>query len=303
MLLYSEFKDVVNESFDVHNMNVNSRKLTVGQMTYKFKQLGYKFYGYVKLEQKRYNAVDTIDFSTSIPEDIRTLAHKFASTTTQNVKDTYLPCSPDLVGLDVNVWGGDDDISIDDFNELIHSAEKESIEKATNKSGDTTFYVFFNNPKKYFYYIAISDINEYNAFLELYAKVKVSGEDMVRAELEERAKRIQDDWEADRKEQEAIQAKQKKEEDENAEREKELTDRQEALKAYVDENKDKFKEIKNSTELPEDFVEYSHYDELITPSIYDDATMWRYVCNQDYTQLYKYKIIVSYSKSGTYWGD
>lgn len=302
MLLYSEYKETVNESFDVHNMNINSRKLTVGQMTYKFKQLGYKFYGYVKLSQRHYNSFDDIGLRTAIPEDIRKLAYKFASSTTPNVKDTYLPCSPDLDGINIDVWGGDDDISTEDFNKLIHSGENESIEKATNKTGDTTFYVFFNNQKKYFYYIAISGIREYDAFLELYVKMKVSGEDMVRTELEERAKLIQADWEASRKEKEAKQAAQKKEAEGKDEQEKEIVARREALKEYVDKNKDKFKEIKSYTDLPDDFVEYSHYDELISIGRYDDTEKLRYVCNQDYTQLYKYKI-TNYGKSGTYWGD
>ena len=70
-------EEFLDESFDAKGMKVNSRNLTVGQIAYKFKQLGYKCYGYIKTSHKRYNNFDYVEFGEALPEDIRSMAYKY----------------------------------------------------------------------------------------------------------------------------------------------------------------------------------------------------------------------------------
>lgn len=290
-------EEPLDESFDAKSMKINSRNLTVGQMAYKFKQLGYKCYGYIKTDHKRYNNFDYVNFGKALPEDIRSMAYKYG-------KKIGLSYTPSMSDADLNIWGRDEGVKFTDIEAILKQDTKEGVEKATNKDGSDTYYVFFNNAAKYFYFICTySPERTQMAYIELYVKVKKDGVDVVRKELEE----IRDADEADtRKRQEEYEIK-RKEEDEHRrlkEAEKEaIRKKTEELENYVEDNEDKFIEVKNTKELPAEFEEYASFDKIIEYGRYDDAKAMRYVCNQDYSMLYKYRVHLSWARPGTYWGD
>lgn len=292
-----ELLDEIDESFDAKGMKVNSRNLTVGQMAYKFKQLGYKCYGYIKTDHKRYNNFDYVNFGKALPEDIRSMAYKYG-------KKIGLSYTPSMSDADLNVWGYDEGVKFADIEAILKQDTKEGVEKATNKDGSDTYYVFFNNAAKYFYFICARNPEpEHNAYIELYVKVKKDGVDVIRKELEE----VRDIEEAAaRKRQEEYEIKRQEEEEQRRLKESEkaaIRKKTEDLEKYVEANEDKFIEVKNTDEIPAEFEQFASFDKIVERGRYDDAEAMRYVCNQDYTMLYKYYVHLSWAKPGTYWGD
>ena len=77
----------------------------------------------------------------------------------------------------------------------------------------------------------------------------------------------------------------------------------EDLEKYIEVNEDKFIEVKDANEIPAEFEQFASFDKIIEYGRYDDAEAMRYVCNQDYTMLYKYHVHLSWAKPGAYWGD
>lgn len=290
-------EELLDESFDAKGMKVNSRNLTVGQIAYKFKQLGYKCYGYIKTSHKRYNNFDYVELGEALPEDIRSMAYKYG-------KKIGLSYTPSMSDADLDVWGYDDGVEFEDIEAILKQDTKEGVEKATNKDGSDTYYVFFNNAAKYFYFIcAYNPEPEHNAYIELYVKVKKDGVDVVRKELEE----ARDVAEAEaRKRQEEYEIKRTEEEERRHLKEAEkaaIRKKTEDLEKYIETNEDKFIEVKDADEIPAEFEQFASFDKIIEYGRYDDAEAMRYVCNQDYTMLYKYHVHLSWAKPGTYWGD
>lgn len=304
ILTFSMYKQTLSESVDPENLTVDTR-FTVGQMTYKFRGLGYKCYGYIETSHKNHNNFDYVDLADAIPSDILSLAKKYYKSY-GSVKDMYLPAYPDMQDADLNVYGYDEGIEFEDITDILHSDKKENAVIARNKAGDKEFFVMFNNKEKYFYFLRPSESEpEHQAFVDLYIKTRFDGRDAVKKELEERGGVIEADLQAER---EAYAIKKKEEEEKRrlgAKEKAEMKRRDDELAEYAKSNPDKFTLIKHISDLPEDFTKYAEYDEYIdgTRTQYDEYDVMRYVCNDDYSRLYKYKATISDARHGTYWGD
>ena len=174
--------------------------------------------------------------------------------------------------------------------------------------------MLWNNNKKYFYFMTIDESGPRNnsdavAFLELFIKIKTSGIDTVNDEvdelyaqyLEEKAKR--EEKERQRKEEERIQK----------EKEDTYQARVDAIQVDVKENPDNYVEV-DEKDLPQNILDalnsddymdtpYAVYMKHISTDPYENETVMCYVNDDELTQGYKFKQIISHARPGTYWGD
>lgn len=140
-----------------------------------FESKGYSYFGTIIAQYEEYVDSPEEIFSV-VPDDILELAGKYAH------KFNYLSFKPETDGLYFHV----DDVAYEKLLPILGDNDIESV-NACNKGKDL-YYVLFNREKKYFYFLNIDSKNGRHwitGFIELWLKIRNSGVDVVRKELED----------------------------------------------------------------------------------------------------------------------
>lgn len=301
---------LLKESVNLTDYKGNSRNLTFMEMKNKFVATGYDYLGTIFIEGKSINAYTCKEFEEGVPEDIFQIVQKCG------VSYHYVSKTPDRSYLSVSISEGNGKV-LGDRNKLIKILGEPNIDKISScytSKGDL-YFVFWNAEKKYFYFLRISDkgyisSDHVKGFVELWVKVRTSGVDVIRDEVNEinskylEKKRIEQEKEEERKRMETL----KKEQEEAYQK------RVDVLQADVEANPDNYEEV-SYMELPDDVkadinsddksnVKYVEYIEIVSPrNPYDKEPCICYVNDDDFTKGYKYESEINCARPGTYWGD
>ena len=297
--------NLINESITLQELSKgNEKNYSYGDMKRGFLSKGYEFLGNISLKVLTYNCFSYDEIINVVPDE---LVSKLSECGSRG----YIRTVPEKKYINTNTFGRD--YNLDSALKIISEPNIEKVRSCFSKKGDL-YYVLWNNDKKYFYFMTIDESGHYNnndavAFLELFIKIKTSGIDTVNDEvdelyaqyLEEKAKREEE--ERQRKEKKRIQK----------EKEAAYQARVDAIQADVEENPDNYVEVKREN-LPQSILDalnsddymdtpYAVYTKQISKDPYDNETVMCYVNDDELTQGYKFKQIISHARPGTYWGD
>ena len=297
--------NLINESITLQELSKgNEKNYSYGDMKRGFLSKGYEFLGNISLKVLTYNCFSYDEIINVVPDE---LVSKLSECGSRG----YIRTVPEKKYVNTNTFGRD--YNLDSALKIISEPNIEKINSCFSKKGDL-YYVLWNNNKKYFYFMTIDESGPRNnsdavAFLELFIKIKTSGIDTVNDEvdelyaqyLEEKAKREEE--ERQRKEKKRIQK----------EKEDAYQARVDAIQADVEENPDNYVEVKREN-LPQSILDalnsddymdtpYAVYTKQISKDPYDNETVMCYVNDDELTQGYKFKQIISHARPGTYWGD
>ena len=297
--------NLINESITLQELSKgNEKNYSYGDMKRGFLSKGYEFLGNISLKVLTYNCFSYDEIINVVPDE---LVSKLSECGSRG----YIRTVPEKKYINTNTFGRD--YNLDSALKIISEPNIEKVRSCYSKKGDL-YYVLWNNDKKYFYFMTIDESSPNNnndavAFLELFIKIKTSGIDTVNDEvdelyaqyLEEKAKREEE--ERQRKEKKRIQK----------EKEAAYQARVDAIQADVEENPDNYVEVKREN-LPQSILDalnsddymdtpYAVYTKQISKDPYDNETVMCYVNDDELTQGYKFKQIISHARPGTYWGD
>lgn len=297
--------NLINESITLQELSKgNEKNYSYGDMKRGFLSKGYEFLGNISLKVLTYNCFSYDEIIDVVPDEL-------VSKLRECGPREYISTVPEKKYVNTNIFGRD--YNRDSALKIISEPNIEKIRSCFSKKGDL-YYVLWNNNKKYFYFMTIDESGPRNnsdavAFLELFIKIKTSGIDTVNDEvdelyaqyLEEKAKR--EEKERQRKEEERIQK----------EKEDAYQARVDAIQVDVKENPDNYVEV-DEKDLPQNILDalnsddymdtpYAVYMKHISTDPYENETVMCYVNDDELTQGYKFKQIISHAKSGTYWGD
>ena len=297
--------NLINESITLQELSKgNEKNYSYGDMKRGFLSKGYEFLGNISLKVLTYNCFSYDEIINVVPDE---LVSKLSECGSRG----YIRTVPEKKYINTNTFGRD--YNLDSALKIISEPNIENVRSCFSKKGDL-YYVLWNNDKKYFYFMTIDESGPNNnndavAFLELFIKIKTSGIDTVNDEvdelyaqyLEEKAKREEE--ERQRKEKKRIQK----------EKEAAYQARVDAIQADVEENPDNYVEVKKEN-LPQSILDalnsddymdtpYAVYMKHISTDPYENETVMCYVNDDELTQGYKFKQIISHARPGTYWGD
>ena len=297
--------NLINESITLQELSKgNEKNYSYGDMKRGFLSKGYEFLGNISLKVLTYNCFSYDEIIDVVPDEL-------VSKLRECGPREYISTVPEKKYVNTNIFGRD--YNRDSALKIISEPNIEKIRSCFSKKGDL-YYVLWNNNKKYFYFMTIDESGPRNnsdavAFLELFIKIKTSGIDTVNDEvdelyaqyLEEKAKR--EEKERQRKEEERIQK----------EKEDAYQARVDAIQVDVKENPDNYVEVdeKDLTQNildalnSDDYMDtpYAVYMKHISTDPYENETVMCYVNDDELTQGYKFKQIISHARPGTYWGD
>ena len=297
--------NLINESITLQELSKgNEKNYSYGDMKRGFLSKGYEFLGNISLKVLTYNCFSYDEIIDVVPDELVSKLRKCGPR-------EYISTVPEKKYVNTNIFGRD--YNRDSALKIISEPNIEKIRSCFSKKGDL-YYVLWNNNKKYFYFMTIDESSPRNnsdavAFLELFIKIKTSGIDTVNDEvdelyaqyLEEKAKR--EEKERQRKEEERIQK----------EKEDAYQARVDAIQVDVKENPDNYVEV-DEKDLPQNILDalnsddymdtpYAVYMKHISTDPYENETVMCYVNDDELTQGYKFKQIISHARPGTYWGD
>ncbi len=297
--------NLINESITLQELSKgNEKNYSYGDMKRGFLSKGYEFLGNISLKVLTYNCFSYDEIIDVVPDEL-------VSKLRECGPREYISTVPEKKYVNTNIFGRD--YNRDSALKIISEPNIEKIRSCFSKKGDL-YYVLWNNNKKYFYFMTIDESGPRNnsdavAFLELFIKIKTSGIDTVNDEvdelyaqyLEEKAKR--EEKEKQRKEEERIQK----------EKEDAYQARVDAIQVDVKENPDNYVEV-DEKDLPQNILDalnsddymdtpYAVYMKHISTDPYENETVMCYVNDDELTQGYKFKQIISHARPGTYWGD
>ena len=297
--------NLINESITLQELSKgNEKNYSYGDMKRGFLSKGYEFLGNISLKVLTYNCFSYDEIIDVVPDELVSKLRKCGPR-------EYISTVPEKKYVNTNIFGRD--YNRDSALKIISEPNIEKIRSCFSKKGDL-YYVLWNNNKKYFYFMTIDESGPRNnsdavAFLELFIKIKTSGIDTVNDEvdelyaqyLEEKAKR--EEKERQRKEEERIQK----------EKEDAYQARVDAIQVDVKENPDNYVEV-DEKDLPQNILDslnsddymdtpYAVYMKHISTDPYENETVMCYVNDDELTQGYKFKQIISHARPGTYWGD
>lgn len=297
--------NLINESITLQELSKgNEKNYSYGDMKRGFLSKGYEFLGNISLKVLTYNCFSYDEIIDVVPDEL-------VSKLRECGPREYISTVPEKKYVNTNIFGRD--YNRDSALKIISEPNIEKIRSCFSKKGDL-YYVLWNNNKKYFYFMTIDESGPRNnsdavAFLELFIKIKTSGIDTVNDEvdelyaqyLEEKAKR--EEKERQRKEEERIQK----------EKEDAYQARVDAIQVDVKENPDNYVEV-DEKDLPQNIFDalnsddymdtpYAVYMKHISTDPYENETVMCYVNDDELTQGYKFKQIISHARPGTYWGD
>lgn len=297
--------NLINESITLQELSKgNEKNYSYGDMKRGFLSKGYEFLGNISLKVLTYNCFSYDEIIDVVPDEL-------VSKLRECGPRKYISTVPEKKYVNTNIFGRD--YNRDSALKIISEPNIEKIRSCFSKKGDL-YYVLWNNNKKYFYFMTIDESGPRNnsdavAFLELFIKIKTSGIDTVNDEvdelyaqyLEEKAKR--EEKERQRKEEERIQK----------EKEDAYQARVDAIQVDVKENPDNYVEV-DEKDLPQNILDalnsddymdtpYAVYMKHISTDPYENETVMCYVNDDELTQGYKFKQIISHARPGTYWGD
>ena len=173
--------------------------------------------------------------------------------------------------------------------------------------------MLWNKENKYFYFAHIDDSYANNngaiGFFELWLKIRTSGVDAVKEEIDELYAKYEEE---ERQKEEEARLNREREE---LKKEKDATyqRRVDAVQADVEANPDNYVEVKEK-DLPKEILdainsddptdsEYVVYIEHGPINPYDVETATCYVNNDELNNGYKFTKQINNSRPGTYWGD
>ena len=297
--------NLINESITLQELSKgNEKNYSYGDMKRGFLSKGYEFLGNISLKVLTYNCFSYDEIIDVVPDEL-------VSKLRECGPREYISAVPEKKYVNTNIFGRD--YNRDSALKIISEPNIEKIRSCFSKKGDL-YYVLWNNNKKYFYFMTIDESGPRNnsdavAFLELFIKIKTSGIDTVNDEvdelyaqyLEEKARR--EEKERQRKEEERIQK----------EKEDAYQARVDAIQVDVKENPDNYVEV-DEKDLPQNILDslnsddymdtpYAVYMKHISTDPYENETVMCYVNDDELTQGYKFKQIISHARPGTYWGD
>ena len=297
--------NLINESITLQELSKgNEKNYSYVDMKRGFLSKGYEFLGNISLKVLTYNCFSYDEIIDVVPDEL-------VSKLRECGPREYISTVPEKKYVNTNIFGRD--YNRDSALKIISEPNIEKIRSCFSKKGDL-YYVLWNNNKKYFYFMTIDESGPRNnsdavAFLELFIKIKTSGIDTVNDEvdelyaqyLEEKAKR--EEKERQRKEEERIQK----------EKEDAYQARVDAIQVDVKENPDNYVEV-DEKDLPQNILDalnsddymdtpYAVYMKHISTDPYENETVMCYVNDDELTQGYKFKQIISHARPGTYWGD
>ena len=297
--------NLINESITLQELSKgNEKNYSYGDMKRGFLSKGYEFLGNISLKVLTYNCFSYDEIINVVPDELISKLSECGSR-------GYIRTVPEKKYINTNTFGRD--YNLDSALKIISEPNIEKVRSCFSKKGDL-YYVLWNNDKKYFYFMTIDESGHYNnndavAFLELFIKIKTSGIDTVNDEveelytqyLEEKAKR--EEKERQRKEKKRIQK----------EKEAAYQARVDAIQVDVKENPDNYVEV-DEKDLPQNILDalnsddymdtpYAVYMKHISTDPYENETVMCYVNDDELTQGYKFKQIISHARPGTYWGD
>ena len=297
--------NLINESITLQELSKgNEKNYSYGDMKRGFLSKGYEFLGNISLKVLTYNCFSYDEIINVVPDE---LVSKLSECGSRG----YIRTVPEKKYINTNTFGRD--YNLDSALKIISEPNIEKVRSCFSKKGDL-YYVLWNNDKKYFYFMTIDESGHYNnndavAFLELFIKIKTSGIDTVKDEvdelyaqyLEEKAKREEE--ERQRKEKKRIQK----------EKEAAYQARVDAIQADVEENPDNYVEVKREN-LPQSILDalnsddymdtpYAVYTKQISKDPYDNETVMCYVNDDELAHGYKFTQVISHRKSGAYVGD
>ena len=297
--------NLINESIALQELSKgNEKNYSYGDMKRGFLSKGYEFLGNISLKVLTYNCFSYDEIINVVPDEL-------VSKLSECGPREYISAVTEKKYVNTNIFGRD--YNRDSALKIISEPNIEKIRSCFSKKGDL-YYVLWNNDKKYFYFMTIDESGPNNnndavAFLELFIKIKTSGIDTVNDEvdelyaqyLEEKAKR--EEKERQRKEEERIQK----------EKEDAYQARVDAIQVDVKENPDNYVEV-DEKDLPQNILDalnsddymdtpYAVYMKHISTDPYENETVMCYVNDDELTQGYKFKQIISHARPGTYWGD
>lgn len=291
----------------------NARNLSYGQIKRNFIGKGYDFLGTIYMEEKGSGTYKTEEITNAIPEDILAKVDKYgykAGYISKRLEDVrYLSISIDSDSTEI-------------YNRFHEVLGEPNIDKITScfTQKQKLYYVLWNEEKKYFYFMRLenrgylySSGDHLLAFAELWVKVRTSGVDTVRQEVEDFYDRYAEEDRVKAEEMEN-ERKAKAEADAHAKAVQAGYDkRSEAVQADAEANPDSYVEVEYE-DLPDDVkadienedkenVKYVEYIEHGRRDPYDVETATVYVNDDALSRGYKFKRTIDHSKRGTYWGD
>lgn len=285
ILNFSDY-NIIKESKTLKEFQkINPNGYAYQQVYDGFKSKGYSYFGTIIAQYKQHIDSPEEIFSV-IPDDIFELAGKYAH------ESNYLSFIPEKDGLYFYV----SDVAYKKLLPILGDNDIESV-NACNKGSDL-YYVLFNKEKKYFYFLNIdAKSGRYwiTGFVELWLKIRNSGVDVVRKELEDIKSAVE--------ERERIEI-------DKREKEKTYKNIQDAIRDDIETNEDKYEEIESYDKLPVEIKnsieakdgKFAKFDRFVD----DNPRGSNYICyinNLDLTQGYKYKYFEKYNPRYGYWGD
>lgn len=286
MILNFTDYNFINESKTLKEFQkININGYTYHQVFDGFKSRGYTYLGTIIIESKVTNANPCDEFTSLVPEDIFNIAIKYGK------ESEYLSHTPSTEQISFYI----SDVAYKKLLPIFKDNDVDNI-TACKKSGEL-YYTLWNKDKKYFYFLRIDSLHiKYwiTGFAELWLKIRTSGIDVVRKELEDIK------IECENKERERIAAR---------ERNKKIKDLQDAIRNDIKTNEDKYRDVEKYDDLPDEVKNSLENKD----GVYAELTMeWResgpydwehrthYINNSDLSDGYKYNTSVTRQR---YWGD
>ena len=298
--------NLINESITLQELSKgNEKNYSYGDMKRGFLSKGYEFLGNISLKVLTYNCFSYDEIIDVVPDEL-------VSKLRECGPREYISTVPEKKYVNTNIFGRD--YNRDSALKIISEPNIEKIRSCFSKKGDL-YYVLWNNNKKYFYFMTIDESGPRNnsdavAFLELFIKIKTSGIDTVNDEVDELYAQYLDE-KAKREE-----AERQRQEEKRIQKEKEAAyqERVDRIRVDVEENPDNYVEV-DKKDLPQNILdalnsddymdkEYAVYTQHVStdPHYYDETVMC-YVNNDELSDGYKFKQVISHRKSGAYVGD
>lgn len=299
--------NLLNESVTLKNLaNGNKRGLGYADIKKGFLSKGYEFLGTLSMKVKTINAYAPDEILNTVPDEFIDKLKKCGP--------GYVTYTPDKSYLDMSIYKqGDDEFDFDKFLSYLASMAIEKVISFFTKKGKL-YYALWNPEERYFYFAHIDDSTSVNnnsaiGFFELWLKIRTSGVDVVKKEIDEEydkylmKKSARD--EEERARQEEKEAKTRKE--------KEYQSRVDDIKADVEANPENYVEVEEK-DLPAEILDAINSDDYMDspyavyvehgaedPGGMEQATC--YVNNSDLDNGYKFQKLINHRHPGQYVGD
>lgn len=302
--------NLLKESISLKNLaNGNKRNLSYSDMKNGFLSKGYEFLGNLSMKVKTVNAFAYDEILNTVPDEFIEKLQKCGN--------GYVTYTPDKMYLDTSIYKKENGVSTldsDKFLSYLAAMAIENVSSCFTKKG-SLYYVLWNRENKYFYFAHIDDStyarnNDAIGFFELWLKIRTSGVDVVKEEIDAlyadyQEKENQRDEER-RLKKEADELKNKK----NAEYQLKV----DAIKGDVEKNPDNYTEVEDEKDLPQeiqdainaDDYQDSGYAVYIEHGAEDPGGMETAICyvnNDELNNGYKFQRLINHRRSGAYVGD